>query len=117
MSLTTQDLHAIRKIVDEETRAVVQAETPFIVEDKLSREIAPISIKLTNLLDKIDELGGRVEALENDVKEIYGMITEIQKMLLPEKEFKKFSIEQKLLKLNRELLAAAKEAGITLPRS
>lgn len=57
----------------------------------------------------LQNLEGRVEALEADVKEIYNM-------LAPDAKFAKLSLEKKLLKLNGDLLAAAKQAGITLPR-
>ncbi|MHB1864555.1 MAG: hypothetical protein ACYCPS_00085 [Candidatus Saccharimonadales bacterium] len=36
--------------------------------------------------------------------------------ILPDKEFNKLSLEQKILKLNSELLVAAKQAGVSLPR-
>lgn len=44
------------------------------------------------------------------------MLADLQKAKLPDKQFKKLTLEQKLLKLNTELLATAKEAGISLPR-
>lgn len=65
----------------------------------------------------IKPIDGRLQALENDVKEIYQMITEIQQTTVTDVKFKKLSLEKKLLTLNTELLATAKQAGITLPRS
>lgn len=63
-----------------------------------------------------ESLEGRVEALESDVKDIYLMLADLQKAQLPDMQFKKLNLEQKLLKINAELLATAKEAGISLPR-
>ncbi len=64
----------------------------------------------------IKPLAGEIKALRNDIKEIYDMISEIQSAPITDKAFKKRSLEEKLLTLNTELLAAAKQAGITLPR-
>ncbi len=45
------------------------------------------------------------------------MIADLQKSTITDREFSKKSLEEKLLTLNAELLAAAKQAGIVLPRS
>ena len=89
MSLTHSDLQKIRTIVEE--------------------VVSPLS--------------GEIQALTNDIKEIYDMIADLQKEvidimknLLPDKLLEKLTIEQKLLKLNTELLAAAKQVGVSLPR-
>ena len=73
--------------------------------------------------EELKPLEDRLEALENDIKEIYHMIARLQKQVdriegttFTDKSFQKLTLEQKLLKLNAELLAAAKQAGITLPR-
>jgi len=68
------------------------------------------------LKEELIPLQGELEALSNDIKEIYGMISDLQNKTLPEKQFQKLSVEKKLLKLNSELLFAAKQAGIRLPR-
>jgi hypothetical protein len=68
------------------------------------------------LKEELRPLQGKLEALSNDIKEIYGMISDLQNKTLPEKQFQKLSVEQKLLKVNSELLFAAKQAGIRLPR-
>lgn len=64
---------------------------------------------------KLKPVLGELEALRNDIKEIYDMIADLQSATT-DKEFKKKSLEEKLLTLNTELLAAAKQAGINLPR-
>jgi len=65
---------------------------------------------------KLAPVMGELEALRNDIKEIYAMIAELQSGVITDKTFQKLTVEQKLLRLNAELLAAAKQAGITLPR-
>lgn len=66
---------------------------------------------------KLDPILGELEALSEDIKEIYGMIAKLQSSAISDVGFSKRSLEEKLLTLNAELLAAAKQAGITLPRS
>jgi len=68
------------------------------------------------LKEELRPVQGELEALSNDIKEIYSMISDLRNKTLPEKQFPKLSVEQKLLKLNSELLFAAKQAGIQLPR-
>jgi septal ring factor EnvC (AmiA/AmiB activator) len=80
MSLSYDDLQAIRKIVEE--------------------TVSPIQ--------------GNLEALSNDIKEIYEMISELQKES-KNTDSQNSSIEEKLLRLHAELVEAAKQAGVTLP--
>ncbi len=81
MSLSYDDLQAIRKIVEE----------------------------------TVNPIRGDIEALSNDIKEIYQMIAELQKTVGGNESFQKLSIEKKILRLHAELLEAAKQAGVTLP--
>lgn len=90
MSLSTTDLDQIRNII----------------ESALTKQTSEV----------IKPIQGELEALRNDIKEIYDMLADIQGSFQPDNQFQKLSIEQKLLKLNSELLAAAKQAGISLPR-
>ena len=73
--------------------------------------------KIEDVFDrKLDPVLGELEALKNDIKEIYNMLAELQSGVITDKNFKKLSIEEKLLTLNSELLSAATQAGITFPR-
>lgn len=45
-----------------------------------------------------------------------GGIASVNSKIIPHKEFEKLSLEQKILKLNSELIIAAEQAGVTLPR-
>jgi hypothetical protein len=66
---------------------------------------------------KLDPVLGELKALREDTKEIYSMITRLQAGVMADSDFSKKSLEEKLLTLDAELLAAAKQAGIVLPRS
>jgi len=86
MSLTSSDLDEIRSIVQ-----------------------SAVAVAIKPLQDEI-------EALRNDISEIYDMIAELKRGVVTDPKFKRLSIEKKLLALNAELLEAARQAGITLPR-
>jgi len=66
---------------------------------------------------KLDPVLGELTALREDIKEIYSMLTDSQSDTTNNSEFSKKTLEEKLLTINAELLAAAKQAGIVLPRS
>jgi hypothetical protein len=90
MSLTTEDLNEIRNVI----------------ESALARQTNEIIVPIQN----------EIQALRNDIKEIYDMLSEFQVKIVPDERFQKLSVEEKLLKLNSELLVAAKQAGVSLPR-
>lgn len=94
MSLTNDDLQAIRAIVNHEMNVAVRG----------------------TLKEGLQPIQGELEALRNDIKDIYDMLAKVQKNLLPKNQFQNLTLEQKLLRLNTELLAAAKQAGVSLPR-
>ncbi len=89
MSLTTNDFDEIRNIIESSLA-------------KQSHEV-------------IKPIQGELEALGNDIKEIYEMITDIQKGSLNRQSFQKLSLEEKLLNLHTDLVEAAKQAGVSLP--
>lgn len=89
MSLTTSDLQEIRNIVD------------YAFTKQNDMHIRPIQ--------------GEIEALRNDIKDIYDMIQELDSANF-DKKFSTLTLENKLLTLNSKLMNAAKQAGITLPR-
>jgi hypothetical protein len=90
MSLSPDDLNEIRNII----------------ETALTRQSDEIVKPIQN----------EIQALRNDIKEIYDMLSDLQGRVTPDEQFHSLALEQKLLKLNSELLAAAKQAGISLPR-
>lgn len=82
-----------------------------------------MSLTATDLLDirsivrqELVPIEGELKALRNDIKEIYKMIAQLQTSTITDTKFNKFSIEKKLLTLNAELLKAARQVGVTLPR-
>lgn len=95
MSLTSDDAQQIRKIVREE------------IESVISTRIDP----------RFDRLEGKLEALESDVKDIYGMITDLQKLNRRVAHFEQRDLEQKILTAYKDIVSIASDAGIELPRA
>ena len=90
MSLTANDLKEIRDIV----------------ESSLAKQSSEV----------IKPIQNEVQALRNDIEEIYDMISDLRHSSITDRKFNKLSLERKILTLNTELLSAAKQAGINLPR-
>ncbi len=108
MSLSTNDLQKIRSLVEDVAQDTFESTGRRIVREEMQQYFRVEGRGLVK-----EEL----LALENDIKDIYDMIADLQKSTITDKEFKKLTLEEKLLTLNSELLAAAKQAGISLPRS
>lgn len=65
--------------------------------------------------ETISPIDGDIKALGEDIKEIYSMIADLQKMSPKDTSLQKLSVEKKLLKLHSELIATAEQAGVKLP--
>ncbi|HEX4774124.1 MAG TPA: hypothetical protein VH234_01240 [Candidatus Saccharimonadales bacterium] len=66
----------VRPIVKEEVRLVFQTEGREIVREEISKELKPINLKL-----------GKIEAIENDIKAIYYMLSDLQNAIKPKPRF------------------------------
>lgn len=76
--------------------------------------------QMRNLFEEyVRPLDGRLEAVENDVKEIYKMLSRLQKdsVFITDRDFRKKPAQERILILHAEIVAAAKELGVTLPRA
>jgi hypothetical protein len=94
MSLSTKDAQDLRAIIREE------------IDSAITTRIDP----------RFDDIEGRLEASDNDIKEIYNMISDLQKLTRQVAHFEKYDLEQKILKSYKNILALATEAGVTLPK-
>ncbi len=90
MSLTNEDLAQIRDIVS----------------DVFERKIDPVL--------------GELEALRNDVKEIYTMLADLNKRIdqksILDPSFSSLPDKEQLLRLNEVLVSTAQRMGVELPR-
>lgn len=71
-----EETHAIvyedmRNILREETRTIVREETRSIVRDEAT---SIIDARLRPIEHKLDEIDGRLTAIEADVKELYQLV-------------------------------------------
>ena len=64
--------------------------------------------------DRLDTLEWQVEALTNDIKEIYAVIYKKPNRTLVSKNFEKLSTEDKITIMHEELLKIAKHENVTL---
>jgi hypothetical protein len=65
--------------------------------------------------ETVNPIKGDLEALGNDIKEIYDMLANLQKTRSSGESFEKLNLEKKILKLHSELVEAAAQAGVILP--
>ncbi len=65
--------------------------------------------------DVISPIEGKLEALENDIKEIYSMISDSQENPQAKDSLHKPNLEEKLLSMHKDLMDVANQAGIVLP--
>ena len=68
------------------------------------------------LKEELQPLQGELKAIRNDIKDIYEMISSLENSVITDKAFKKLPLKKKILTLNSELLIAARQAGVKLPR-
>jgi hypothetical protein len=66
---------------------------------------------------KLEPVLGKLETLENDIKEIYDVISDLQRSSITDKDFRKRPASERILILHAEVVAAAKELGVKLPQS
>ena len=98
--MTQKDLEQIRLVIREEVESTFESKGRVMIRE----EVEPLlDRKLEPILDKL-------EALENDVKEIYTMLREADIPPLDES----LSPEKKIIKMHKELLNLAKELNISL---
>ncbi|MGH9856267.1 MAG: hypothetical protein ACRD4B_00350 [Acidobacteriota bacterium] len=83
------------------------------LKSEMRSGFATLNKRIDNLSD---ELNGRIDALEADVRQLYLMVSKLEQGTITDKKFANLSLKKKLLTLNAELLETAKQAGITLPR-
>ena len=71
---------------------------------------------LYGVKERLGRVEGELQALTNDIKEIYDVIYGKPNKSFMSASFAKMSSKEKLLLINEELLKMAKDAGVVLPR-
>ena len=83
----------------------------------LKSDVRSLQSDMREVKSILHSLDDRVQLLEVDVKEIYHMIADLQKQNAVTTGFAKLPLEKKILKAYADIVAMAKEAGVSLPRS
>ena len=82
----------------------------------LKSDVRTLQSDMREVKATLHSLDDRVQLLEVDVKEIYHMIADLQKQNTTTAGFAKLPLEKKILKAYADIVAMAKEAGVSLPR-
>ncbi len=82
----------------------------------LKSDVRSLQSDMREVKSILHSLDDRVQLLEVDVKEIYHMIADLQKQNAVTAGFAKLPLEKKILKAYADIVAMAKEAGVSLPR-
>ena len=82
----------------------------------LKSDVRSLQSDMREVKSILHSLDDRVQLLEVDVKEIYHMIADLQKQNAVTTGFAKLPLEKKILKAYADIVAMAKEAGVSLPR-
>jgi hypothetical protein len=106
MSLTQNDLKRIREVIEEVVSPIVRDEVALVVRPIVQEEAE----KSTAVLS------GKLDALENDIKELYFMVDRLEKGFVTDPSFKKLPEEEQILRVNAWLIEFAKRKGVALPR-
>ena len=89
----------------------IEARLGLVAEDVSSLKSENREVK-----DRLGRVEGELQALTNDIKEIYDVIYGKPNKSFMSASFAKMSSKEKLLLINEELLKMAKDAGVVLPR-
>ena len=82
----------------------------------LKSDVRTLQSDMREVKATLHSLDDRVQLLEADVKEIDHMIADLQKQNTTTAGFAKLPLEKKILKAYADIVAMAKEAGVSLPR-
>ena len=80
----------------------------------LKQDVSALKQDMHGVKDRLDTLERQVEALTNDIKEIYAVIYKKPNRTLVSKNFEKLSTEDKITIMHEELLKIAKHENVTL---
>ena len=96
----------------------VEARLGSVEEDVsgLKEDVSSLKSEMREVKDRLGRVEGELQALTNDIKEIYDVIYGKPNKSFMSASFAKMSSKEKLLLINEELLKMAKDAGVVLPR-
>lgn len=84
--------------------------------DSLEEDVRTLKDDMRDVKERLGAVEWQIEALTNDIKELYAAIYKKPNPALISESFSKLNDEDKLLIMNDELLKMAKKLKISLPR-
>ena len=82
----------------------------------LKEDVSSLKSDMREVKNRLVRVEGELQALTNDIEEIYDVIYGKPNKTLMSASFSKMSSKEKLLVINEELLKIAKDTGVVLPR-
>lgn len=82
----------------------------------LKEDVFSLKSDMREVKNRLGRVEGELQALTNDIEEIYDVIYNKPNKTLMSASFAKMSSKEKLLVINEELLKIAKDTGVVLPR-
>lgn len=82
----------------------------------LKADVRDIRSDMRELRQTVESIDGRLQAVENDIKDIYVMMSDLQKDKKASDKFLGKTLEDKIIITYKEVLKVAKEAGVKLPK-
>ncbi len=97
--------------------AVLKSDVAVLKSDmaEVKSQLRELSQRVSALESGVTHIDGRLEAVENDVKDIYLMLTAKPISSFGSRAYAKLSNSQKLLELHKEVRHLAALEGVTLP--
>ena len=83
---------------------------------EVKSQLNGVEHELYGVKERLGRVEGELQALTNDIKDIYDVIYGKPNKSFMSASFAKMSSKEKLLLINEELLKIAKDAGVVLPR-
>jgi chromosome segregation ATPase len=122
MTLTTDDKQWIKGAI---TEGIVDALNEIVIPrfeaiesrlDSIESRLTSLERDMRDVKERLGYVEGEIQALTNDIKEIYNVIYKKPNKILVSEMFAKMSDEDKITTLHDELQKLAKKKGVVLPQ-
>ena len=97
--------------------AVLKSDVAVLKSDmaEVKSQLRELSHRISTLESSVEGIDGRLQAVENDVKDIYALLAAKPVSSFGGRAYNKLSNDQKLLELHKEVRYLASREGVALP--
>ena len=97
--------------------AVLKSDVAVLKSDmaEVKSQLRELSHRISTLESSVEGIDGRLQAVENDVKDIYTLLAAKPVSSFDSRAYSKLSNDQKLLELHKEVRYLASREGVALP--